>query len=235
MRIISHDLHALSTVAEAVLFPFPPGETGLSPGGIPTRIYAIFPDGVQWRWRWPMAVPMQKQLVSIDEFFRMAQAGAFSGDERVELIRGEIVEMSPIGDPHAYAVMMVVDALAVLRSKAILNPQNPLRLPRQTTVPQPDVALLRRRHDFKSRPPHPEDVLLVVEVADSSLAYDRDTKMPLYAEAGISEAWLVDLNSDVIRVHRRPLRGRYQEVRDYRRGEVVEFQGERFSVDDLLG
>ena len=182
-----------------------------------------------------MAVPNPKRLLTVDEFQGMAEAGYFSPDERLELIRGEIVEMTPIGDPHAFAVMMVVDALAALRPKAILSPQNPLRLPGQTAVPQPDVALLKRRRDYKARPPRYEDVLLIVEVADSSLAYDRDTKMPLYAEAGIPEAWLVDLGADVILVHRRPLSGRYRDVRPYRRGEVIEIEGEVFSVDEILG
>jgi Uma2 family endonuclease len=98
-------------------------------------------------------------------------------------------------------------------------------------------VLLQRRSDFRSRPPHPEDVFLLVEVADTSLAYDRETKIPLYAESGIPEAWLVDLNSDTISVYRRPSPNGYQEVRQYRRGDTISpeaFPEARFAVDDLL-
>ncbi|HEX9944778.1 MAG TPA: Uma2 family endonuclease [Thermoanaerobaculia bacterium] len=185
-----------------------------------------------------MAVPNPRQRLSIDEFYRLAEAGAFGEDQRVELIRGEIVEMSPIGDRHALCVMLVGDLLSDLRPKGILSPQNPLRLPGQESVPQPDVVLLRRRSDFKSRPPRPADAFLVIEVADSSLAHDRDVKIPLYAEAGIPEAWLVDLNSETIFVYRRPSHGSYKEIRQYRRGDRIcpaAFPHVRFPVDSILG
>lgn len=185
-----------------------------------------------------MAVPSHKQRLTIEEFYGLAETGVFSEDQRLELIRGEIVEMSPIGDPHALCVMFICDLLSDLKPKGIVNPQNPLRLPRQQSVPQPDVVLFRRRPSFRSRPPGPKDVFLIVEVADSSLRYDRDVKIPLYAEAGIPEAWLVDLNSKMIFVYRRPSPSGYQEVRQIRRGEEVSpeaFPDERFPVDAILG
>jgi Uma2 family endonuclease len=185
-----------------------------------------------------MAVPSPKQRLTIDEFYGLAEAGVFSEDQRLELIRGEIVEMSPIGDRHAYCVMMVGDCLSDLKPKGLLSPQNPLRLPRQQSVPQPDAVLLRRRSDFRSRPPGPEDAFLVVEVSDSTLVYDRDIKIPLYAEAGIREAWLVDLNSETIFVYRRPSSTGYQEVRQYRRGDAISpeaFPDKLFPVDSILG
>ena len=125
-----------------------------------------------------MAVPMPKQLLTIAEFERAWDDGAFPPDARLELIRGEIVEMTPIGDRHALCVMWLCDLLADLRPVGILSPQNPLRLPAQESVPQPDVVVLRRRADFGARPPGAEDVLLLVEVADSSLFYDRKRKLP---------------------------------------------------------
>jgi Uma2 family endonuclease len=185
-----------------------------------------------------MAVPNLKRLVSVDEYRRMAETGIFSEGERLELIRGEIVEMTPIGDRHALCVMMLGDHFADLRPQAIVSPQNPLALPGQQSVPQPDVILLRRRPDFRARRPRPEDVLLLVEVSDSSLAYDRDIKIPLYAEAGIPESWLADLGADAIFAYRKPSPAGYQEVREYRRGEWISpaaFPDERFLVDDLLG
>jgi Uma2 family endonuclease len=184
-----------------------------------------------------MAVPLTKHLMTVEEFQRAAAAGVFAHDNRLELIRGEIVEMSPIGDRHGVCVMLVEDLLADLRPTGMVSTQNSLRLPRQQSVPQPDVVLLRRRSDFGLRPPHPEDVLFLVEVAESSLAYDRGIKIPLYAESGIPEAWLVDLNSDTISVYRRPSPQGYQEGRQYRRGDTISpeaFPEARFSVDDLL-
>jgi Uma2 family endonuclease len=185
-----------------------------------------------------MAVPNHQQHLTIDEFQRMVEAGVFAEDVRLELIRGEIVEMAAIGDRHALCVMLANDLLSDLKPRGIVNPQNPLYLPGQGSVPQPDIVLLRRRPDFKSRAPHAGDVLLMVEVADTSLAYDRDVKIPLYAEAGIPEAWLIDLNSATIFAHRRPSPDGYQEIRDYRRGEWISpqaFPDQRFLVDDLLG
>ena len=185
------------------------------------------------------AVPLlKKHLVTVDEYQRMAATGVFAADERLELLYGEIVEMTPIGDRHALCVMMICDFLVGLRPRVILNPQNPIRLPGQQAVPQPDVVLLRRRSDYRSRLPGPEDVLLLVEVAESSLSYDRDVKIPLYAKAGIPESWLADLNSDVILTFRKPSPEGYREVREYRRGDWISpeaFPDEQFLVDDLLG
>jgi Uma2 family endonuclease len=185
-----------------------------------------------------MAIPFRRGLITVDEFQRMAETGVFTRDVRLELIRGEIVEMTPIGDPHALCVMLIGDAFADLRPAGIVSPQNPLRLPGQQSVPQPDIVLLRRRPDFRARPPQVGDVLLLVEVSDSSLAYDRDVKIPLYAESGIPEAWLVDLHSKTIFVYRRPSAEGYQEVRQYRRGDAISIQtfpDVQFSMEEILG
>lgn len=183
-----------------------------------------------------MAVPMSRHLLSVEEYQRAAEGGVFGEDNRLELIRGEIIEMAAIGDRHALCVMLLSDLLFDLRPKGIVSPQNPLRLPSQRSVPQPDVVLLRRR-DFRSRPPYPEDVLLLVEVSETSLIYDRDIKMPLYAESGIPEAWLVDLNSNTIFAFREPSPKGFQEVRQYRRGDSLSplaFPEVSFAVSDFL-
>jgi Uma2 family endonuclease len=185
-----------------------------------------------------MAVPFQKQFLTIEEFERAWEEGAFPPDARLELIRGEVVEMSPIGDPHFLSVMFLGDLLSELRPKGISSLQGPLRLPLQESVPQPDAVVFRRRSNFKTRPPRGKDALFVVEVSDSTLAYDRDVKMPLYAEVGIPEAWLVDLNAERILVYRRPSPEGYQEVRAYRRGETIypeAFPETGFAVDAILG
>ncbi len=115
--------------------------------------------------------------------------------------------------------------------------QGPLRLPLLESIPQPDAVVFRRRPDFLARPPRSEDVLLLVEVSDSSLAYDRDVKMPLYARAGIPECWLVDLNSGTLFVYRQPTPDGYRDVRAYRRGESVApeaFPESKFAVTEIL-
>jgi Uma2 family endonuclease len=185
-----------------------------------------------------MAVPFQKQLLTIDQFEQAWEDGAFPPDARLELIRGEVVEMSPIGDPHALCVMWLCDLFSDLRPKGIVSSQGPLRLPLRQSVPQPDIVVFQRRPDFKARPPRAKDVLFLVEVSDSTLAYDRDVKMPLYADAGIPEAWLADLKSETIFVHRRPSPEGYQEVRACRRGETIypeAFPKIGFAVDAILG
>jgi Uma2 family endonuclease len=185
-----------------------------------------------------MAVPIQKQLLTIEEFERAWDDGAYPPDARLELIRGEVVEMSPIGDPHALCVIWLCDLLTVLRPKGILSPQNPLKLPELASIPQPDTVVFRRRANFRSRPPRAKDVLFLVEVSDTSLAYDRDTKMRLYAQAGVPESWLVDLKNQRIFVYRQPSSEEYQEVRVYYRGESISpkaFPEERFAVIEILG
>jgi Uma2 family endonuclease len=185
-----------------------------------------------------MAVPLQKQLLTIEEFEQAWDDGAYPPDARLELIWGEVVEMSPIGDPHFLSVMFLGDLLSELKPKGIASLQGPLRLPLQESVPQPDAVVFRRRKDFKARPPRGKDALLVVEVSDTTLAYDRDTKMRLYAQAAVLEYWLVDLNHEQIYVYRQPAPEGYQEVRICYRGEYVSpkaFPGKRFAVNAILG
>jgi Uma2 family endonuclease len=143
----------------------------------------------------------------------VAEAGIFSEDESVELLEGEIVEMTPISSRHA----AVVDRLAHLLNRgleenAIVRVQGPIRLG-EASEPQPDLALLRPRPDFYAAGhPGPEDVFLLVEVADSSATSDRAVKVPLYARAGIEEVWLVDLQKKTIEVYRQPSQAGYKQV-----------------------
>lgn len=187
-----------------------------------------------------MAVPIQKQLITIDEYHRMGEEGVFPPDARVELIRGEIVEMSPIGPAHAGSVRRFIrNFSARLSPHAIVDAQNPVELRDQESEPQPDITLLRLQDDcYSAATPTPGDTLLVVEIADSSLSFDRRVKMHLYAEAGIPESWLVDLNSETLFVYRRPSPEGYQDVRAYRRGEAVSpevFPDVSFTVEEILG
>lgn len=135
----------------------------------------------------------------------MAQAGILAEDERVELIEGDLIDMTPIGSRHAGAVKRLASLLnAAVRGTAIVSVQDPIRLDRHSQ-PQPDLALLRPRADFYAEAhPQPADVLLIVEVAEASLDYDRDVKIPLYARYGIPEVWLLDVAGRSLTVYREP-------------------------------
>ena len=167
-----------------------------------------------------MSVQIARRHFNIAEYYKMAAAGVFTEDDRVELIEGEIVEMNPIGSRHAACVGRLTELLGRLAGgEAIVWVQNPVQVS-DYSEPLPDVALLKRRDDFYAQAnPQPSDVLLIVEVADSSVEYDRNIKMPLYARAGIPEVWLVNLPKETIEIYAEPLEGDYREIRLVKRGE----------------
>jgi hypothetical protein len=183
----------------------------------------------------PMAIASRRRRFTVEEYRRLGEVGILHEDDRVELIDGEIVEMTPIGERHALAVIYLNNALARgLEGRALVSPQNPLRLGPHSE-PQPDLVLLRPAAD---RLPAAPDALLVIEVADTSLAYDRDTKLPRYARAGIPEAWIVDLEGQAVEVHRAPGPTGYRDVQRLGRGASVSpaaFPDLRLAVDDILG
>lgn len=137
---------------------------------------------------------LQRHRLSVDEYHRMASTGILPEDSRVELINGEIIDMAPIGSRHAAAVKQLTRILSrAVGDTAIVSVQDPIHLDPHTE-PQPDLALLRPREDFyRTAHPRADDVLLIIEVADASLRYEREIKIPLYARHGIPEVWLVDL------------------------------------------
>jgi Uma2 family endonuclease len=147
------------------------------------------------------------------EYYRMAEVGILREHDRVELIRGEIVEMSPIGRRHKAFVINLSQLLTVrLAGRALVAAQSGVVLA-DDTEPEPDIVVLRRRDvPYKEREAHADDVLLLIEVADSSLAYDRSTKLQLYAQAGIAEYWVVDCTAEVVEVYRGPGPDGYREV-----------------------
>lgn len=175
------------------------------------------------------------------DYHRMAEAGILNEDSRVELIEGMLLEMSPIGNPHAATVNRLT-ALFIegLGKRAVVGVQNPIRLS-ERSEPQPDMAILRPRADFYSKAcPFPADMLLLIEVADSTLGYDRDVKMPLYAAAGIPESWIADLNGDRLRVYRDPdpKTGEYRTVLILGRDAEVTplaFADLHIPMDEILG
>jgi len=151
---------------------------------------------------------------TVEQYHRMGEAGVFDEDDRVELLRGEIVRMTPIGSKHAGHVDRLNSLLhEQIGRKATLRVQNPVRLG-EYSEPEPDVALLRPRDDFYvSEHPGPEDVQLLIEVADTSIDYDREDKIPVYARHGIPMVWLVDLAEECVEIYRSPAEGAYADTR----------------------
>lgn len=186
-----------------------------------------------------MAVELTKRRFTVDDYHHMVGAGILSEDERIELIEGEVVEMTPIGNAHAACVDALAEQFITrLRGRAITRVQGPIRLDAHSE-PQPDVALLRQRADrYRSELPQPDDILLVVEVADTSLDRDRGVKLPLYARAGIPEAWVANVIARQLEVHRQPSERGYLDAvvlepdRDVR---LSAFPDVVFRVGELFG
>jgi Uma2 family endonuclease len=182
---------------------------------------------------------VRRHSFSVEDYHAMVEAGVLKEDERVELIEGEIIEMSPIGKLHASCVKRLM-ALFFRRigEQATISVQDPVQAS-SFSEPQPDVALLKYREDFyAARHPRPKDILLVIEVADSTIDYDREVKMPLYARARIPQAVLVDLSSDVVEVYAKPVRGKYTQAQTLKRGQSLKIQklpNMKLTVDEILG
>jgi Uma2 family endonuclease len=159
---------------------------------------------------------------TVADYHKMAKTGVLTEDSRVELIEGEVIEMAPIGSEHAGKIMRLTHLLtARLGEQALLSTQNPIRLD-EHSEPQPDIALVRQRDDFyETAHPGPADVLLLIEVADRSVAYDRQVKIPLYARHGIPEVWLVDLQQHCLEIYRHPGPEGYGQVAEHRTGQIA--------------
>jgi Uma2 family endonuclease len=156
---------------------------------------------------WP-----RKHRITVEEYYRMAEVGVLAPDARVELIEGEIIDMPPVGSDHASVVDQLNHLLAgALRGQALVRVQGPVRLSR-SSEPEPDIALLKPRPDYY-RHAHPSgaDVLLVVEMSDSSLRYDCDVKVPLYARHEVPEVWIVDLPGERMHLYRSAADGAYRD------------------------
>jgi len=160
--------------------------------------------------------------ISAEEYLRMGEAGVFAPEARLELIEGEIVEMAPIGSPHAGMVAILTRLLVnSAGDRALVWVQNPVALG-DRSVPQPDLALLRPRADSYTRShPTAPDVLLVLEVADTTLEFDLGTKVPIYAKAGIIESWVIDLHDRTVRVFRDPSASGYRTSFTVARAQTV--------------
>ena len=159
---------------------------------------------------------------SVDDYYRMAEAGILDWDERLELLNGAIIEKSRISPKHAHSVNLLNYLLiTALGTRAWARVQNPLRL-NGNAEPEPDLLLVRWRDDeYEHDHPTPEDVLLLIEVSDSTLYKDRNEKLPMYAQAGISESWIVNIPGGVVEVYTDPIGGIYLTRRVFEAGETV--------------
>jgi Uma2 family endonuclease len=186
-----------------------------------------------------MAVRPKPRLFTVEEYDRMVEAGILGENDRVELVNGEIVQMTPIGSRHAACV----DRLNALLSRhvsdrAIIHVQNPVRA-NEWSEPEPDLGLLRPQSDYYAAAhPGPGDVFLLIEVAETSLDYDRSVKALVYGSAGVPEFWIVALNLGQVEVHRSPGPDGYAEVRLFGADErlaPLAFPDVSLAVKDVLG
>ena len=163
-----------------------------------------------------------KHRFSVKEYYRMAETGVLHPDARVELLNGEIIDMSPIGPFHGGLVNRLVRLFTKnSKSRWIVSAQNPLRLD-DHSEPEPDVTLLKpAADDYTSRHPRPDDVFLLIEVSDTTLDYDRTEKLPAYGRAGVAEVWIVNLNETLIEIYREPHFTGYGSKTILRAGDTV--------------
>jgi len=169
-----------------------------------------------------MTAQLLTHKFTTQQYHLMHEAGVFPEGDRLELINGEITKMSPIGRKHAACINRLVEFFTQkLGTQIVLSVQNSIRLD-DNSQPQPDLAILKRRNDFYEEGlPTPSDILLIIEVSDSTIAYDRDIKMPLYAAAGIPEMWLFDVNKKAIEGYSLPSSSGYKQMRRYEADDTL--------------
>ena len=185
-----------------------------------------------------MSALAQTHRFTTDDYYKMAETGILSPNDRVELIRGEIVEMSPIGTRHAACVRRLNRLFSgLVGENALIAVQDPIHLD-EHSEPEPDLTLLRPRADFYAEShPTSEDILLLIEVSDSSLLFDRSVKLPLYARHGIREVWVVNLVEGHLQSHREPERDGYRVSQRLRPGDRLTpqaLQDVEIDIDSIL-
>ena len=168
----------------------------------------------------PLTIP--RRTLTVDDYHKLGDAGILRPEDRVELIEGEMIEMAPIGARHVAMVNKLCALLvAAVGKNAIVSVQNPIILPPRNE-PQPDLAILKPRADYyESQLPNAQDVLLLIEVADSTLEYDRDAKIPTYAQHDISEVWLINLQTNSLSIFLDPAPKGYRRLLTPQRGERI--------------
>jgi len=186
-----------------------------------------------------MSYPVTRRRFSVADYHQMIASAILTKEDHVELLNGEIVEMSPISPNHAAAVKRVSTLLhRRVADDVTISVQDPIQLD-DFSEPQPDIALLKSREDFyKQAHPKPADILLLIEVAESSALRDRLVKSPAYANASIAELWIIDLQQNLIELYTDPLNGAFQLVQKVLRGETLSprlLPSLVVKVEDILG
>ena len=186
-----------------------------------------------------MSVRPKRLRFSVDDYYTMINLGLLKNVERAEIIDGELIETMPIGNAHASCVKTLAEMLRdILGKEVTYSVQDPIWLD-EYNEPIPDLALLKRRSDFyRGKTPLAEDALLLIEVSDSTLDYDRNRKIPLYAQAGIPEVWLVNIQAGTIEVHYEARDYSFAVVKVFRRGDVLTSEiltDIKIKVDEVLG
>ncbi len=186
-----------------------------------------------------MSLSLITRKFTVEEYEKMTTEGIIKPDEKVELIRGEIIKMSPMGTRQAAGIYRLTQLFyRKFGDLILLGVQNPIRL-NNNSQPEPDLSLLIPRSDFYvAAYPCPQDIYLIIEVSDSTLDYVRYTKIPLYAEANIQEVWIVNLKEECLEVYRHPLQGSYQNIQKYSINErvfITSFPDIEFTIAEILG
>lgn len=186
-----------------------------------------------------MPLQLKRRHFTLTQYHQMIATGVLPEGDRVELIDGEILEMAAIGSKHSAQVNRLTRVFTrLLGDEVLVSIQNPIELG-PSSEPEPDATLLRWRADYyESSHPQPNDVYLVIEVADSTVEFDREVKAPLYARSGIVEYWLINLQADAIVIHRQPTATGYQQVETYNRGQAIAIAtlpDIALTVDQILG
>ncbi len=182
-----------------------------------------------------METEVIKRRFTVEEYHRMAESGILTEDDKVELIHGEIIAMSPIGIRHMSCVNRLNMLLTSLfTGEAIVSVQNPVKI-NHDSEPEPDLVLLRHENDFYARrAPTVEDVLLIIEVADSTLRYDQKVKLPLYAQAGVREVWIVNLEKEQVEVYTQEGKN-YRQQKNYKKDDKFTFMKREIQAKAILG
>ncbi len=168
----------------------------------------------------PISIPSYD--FSVESYHKLTEVGILKPNDKVELIEGKIIPMSPIHSPHAACVERLGELLRQKKQdNQFVRSQNPITLGTHSE-PEPDLALVKYRDDFyEENHPTAADVFIAIEVAYSTQKYDRETKMPLFAQYGIPESWIVDLKAKTIEVYSKPKNGEYQDKQTFKRGDVL--------------
>lgn len=185
-----------------------------------------------------MNLQTMRRFITVNEYHQMGETGIFKEDEHLELIDGEIINMTPIGFRHASCVDRLNELFVThLSGKAIVRVQNPVYLNEYSEL-EPDIAITKRYEKaYITKHPEPKDIYLIVEVADTSINFDREVKVPLYAKAGIIEVWLVDLNENSIEIYQKPVNEKYCAICKKYGAEIVSplsFPDYKITINKLL-